>query len=263
MHVRLMSDLHMEHGWSGPNMDLDLSQPAVLVLAGDIHRGDCVLEWIVQYFLEPWPKLHVIYVEGNHEFYGDYLDQLSERLSREAQLKCVQRLHYLHQSQVVLHGIRFLGTTLWTDFKLNEENPAWAMKTAEECLVDYRRIRFHPNKPRLIVGQDVLNQHNKQITWLVEALAQPFTGKTVVVTHHAPSIQSIAPCFKADRLSPAFASNFEQLAERADYWLHGHTHYSVDYFLGGCRVLSNPSGYLMYDGSFENKHFNPNLMIEI
>ncbi len=263
MHVRLMSDLHIEQRGGGPVMDLDVNQPAVLILAGDIHRGDCVLKWIVQHFLEPWPKLHVIYVEGNHEYYGDYLNQLPERLSRDARLSCMQRLHYLNQSQLVLHGIRFLGTTLWSDFRLNEDNPVWAMHTAENYIADYRSIRLHPNQPRLIVAQDLFEENNKQVAWLEHALDQPFKGKTVVVTHHAPSIQSIDPRFKGDGLSPVFASNFEHLAQRADYWFHGHTHYSVDYFLGKCRVLSNPRGYQLGGGSFENDQFNPDLMIEI
>ena len=262
MRLMLMSDLHIEQKWDGPEVDILSCRPDVLVLAGDIHNGDCVLEWIVKRFLEPWPELHVIFVEGNHEFYGNYLVDLPKNLLGKIQSASMKRLHYLHKSQVILQGVRFLGTTLWTDFRLFDDNPVWAMKKAETYMADYRKISRSSNQHELIDSQDIFKENSDQFNWLKQNLHQPFKGKTVVVTHHAPSIQSIDTFFKKDELTPAYASNYEEVAEHADYWLHGHIHSSVDYLLGRCRVISNPTGY-PENHSCENKQFNPGLIIDI
>jgi hypothetical protein len=46
-------------------------------------------------------------------------------------------------------------------------------------------------------------------------------------------------------------------------WVHGHTHSPFDYQRGTCRVVSNPRGYRMHDGSFENQHFNAGFIVEV
>ncbi|HHJ15617.1 MAG TPA: hypothetical protein ENJ80_02855 [Gammaproteobacteria bacterium] len=76
-------------------------------------------------------------------------------------------------------------------------------------------------------------------------LAEPFDGQTVVVTHHAPSSQSVHPRYARDLLTRAFASNLEHLmaGDRAAAWVHGHMHESFDYKVHGTRVVCNPRGY--------------------
>ncbi|MCZ8101045.1 MAG: metallophosphoesterase, partial [Burkholderiales bacterium] len=82
-------------------------------------------------------------------------------------------------------------------------------------------------------------------------------GRRVVVTHHLPSWHSVSPAYVAAPSNPAFASDLDALVPRADLWIHGHTHSSHDYLLGGCRVVCNPRGYPMRAGGFENPRFDP------
>ena len=125
---------------------------------------------------------------------------------------------------------------------------------------DFRYIRREPtySKMRSI---DLAIIHSKPRRWL-EASLKCHAGKTnILVTHHAPSIQSLPERRHSDPLSPSYASNLESLIEQnsISYWLHGHIHHSVDYTVGSCRILSNPRGY----PDQPNSTFNPEFLIEI
>jgi calcineurin-like phosphoesterase family protein len=104
--------------------------------------------------------------------------------------------------------------------------------------------------------------------WLRERLDAPFAGKTVVVTHHLPSGRSIEPTHREHKIAPAYASNLELLVQRADLWIHGHVHWSVDYQIGRCRVICNPRGRPGRNRTcsaipYENADFNSTLTVEI
>lgn len=78
-----------------------------------------------------------------------------------------------------------------------------------------------------------------------------------------PSIKSITPKYINDPVSAGFASDLEFLVEKADLWVHGHIHESVDYRIQGCRVITNPCGYRTRGGAPENWSFDPNLVVYI
>ena len=61
--------------------------------------------------------------------------------------------------------------------------------------------RFRPADARRI--------HTQSLSWLDQQLEKARGRKVVVVTHHAPSPQSIPQRFRNDPLNPAFASNLE------------------------------------------------------
>ena len=157
-------------------------------------------------------------------------------------------------------GVRFLGTTLWTDFMLfGEAKKSTAMSDGQLCLNDFRVIRegagtFTPARS--------IELHEQSLSWLKAKLDEPFSGKTIVVTHHLPSKQSVVDRFKDDLLSACFASELGYLFGKMDLWVHGHTHDNLDYEANGTRVICNPRGYVTYRGS-ENLDFNPELVIEI
>ncbi len=100
--------------------------------------------------------------------------------------------------------------------------------------------------------------HRASRDWLAEQLARPHDGPTLVVSHHAPSALSIPPQFVGNPLSPAFASNLDELVAQADYWLHGHVHDALDYRIGRARVLANPGGY-----PHERGGFRPEFVFEV
>lgn len=227
--IRYMSDIHLEFSDFTPaKMASD-----VVVLAGDIHTGTEGLEWAARNFTD----CPIIYLPGNHEYYG--LDFPTHHV---AMAEAAERLgiHFLDNQEVVIGHVRFVGGTLWTDFELFGSQEA-AMQAADDGMNDYRRItnRNAPLHPR-----DTLALHQVTRMFLVEKLAEPFDGKTVVVTHHAPSLQSVPKDRQEGVNAVAYASNLEQLAQQADVWIHGHTHQRHNYQLGQCQVLCNPRGYI-------------------
>jgi hypothetical protein len=109
-------------------------------------------------------------------------------------------------------------------------------------MYDHKRIAFGEG---IFRPQDALALHTQAASWLAGCLAQRDNGTTIVVTHHAPGPDSIEPRFRNDSLSPAFAADLTPLMHRygPPLWIHGHTHYNVDYTVGPTRVVSHQWGY--------------------
>lgn len=259
MRLLILSDLHLEV-WRqfGPKFDTSVSQPDLVVLAGDIHTRARGPDWAALTF----PEIPVLYVAGNHEFYDDTLN-LTHLAIRE---KCanLSNVHYLDCGEFVFNGVRFLGATLWTDFSLfGSENRSGAMVDAGLAMMDYQRISLGSAGSRKLRPEDTARLHAEQKAWLVEKLDEPFTGPTVVITHMAPSRQSVAPEYASDSISAAFASCLDDLVSKPQLWIHGHTHTSFDYLIGHCRVVANPLGYMTKGGNAENIAFDPGLIIEV
>lgn len=247
MRLNVLSDLHLSLGaLARPDNDAD-----VVILAGDIARPREAMAWATG-FAKP-----VLYVAGNHEFYGGSIAGTVEELKR---LSAGTGVRVLDNDEVVIEGVRFLGTTLWTDFMLfgSGEKRAAAMQEAQRFMRDFSRIRvgeapFTPEASAALFA--------RQAAWLEGRLAQPHAGPTVVITHHAPSRGSIHPRFADSLLNACFVSDAERLIHgaRASLWIHGHTHDSFDYLANGTRVLCNPRGYAK-NGVNENPFFDANLL---
>ena len=181
----------------------------------------------------------VLYLAGNHGFYGHSWEQTRADL-RSA---CAgTNVTFLDNDVVEFDGVRVLGCTLWTDFRLPGATQARHMREVERGLNDYRLIRTQAGVLR---AQDTLADHERSRDWLERELAKPFGGKTVVVTHHGPHPLSIAPRFVGNALNAGFVSDLTPLMAGVDLWLHGHVHDSFDYRVGGCRVVANPAGYVL------------------
>ena len=253
MKLNVLSDLHLSLGaLTIPENDAD-----VVILAGDLARPREAVAW-VSGFAKP-----VLYVPGNHEFYGGGIEGTVEELKR---LCAGTAIHVLDNDEVTIDRVRFLGTTLWTDFMLFGESERRVAATQEALRVmrDFSRIRVGAGRGALFTPADSAALFKIHATWLEAKLAEPFSGPTVVITHHAPSSKSIHPRFADSLLNVCFVSDAERLIDesRARLWIHGHTHDSFDYFLNGTRVVCNPRGYAK-DGVNENLIFDPNFIVEI
>ena len=252
MKIHILSDLHL--GFSGfeqPRTDAD-----VVVLAGDIARPRAAAEWALG-FDRP-----VLYVPGNHEFYGGTLQGTIDELSR---LLAGSHVELLDDTEVVMGGVRFLGSILWTDFRVCGEGEAQAaaMAEAQRLMRDFSRIGNDATGGPF-TPQDAAARFAQHAAWLQSRLAVPHAGPTVVVTHHAPARGSIHPRFAGSLLNAGFVSDAERLlgADRVQLWIHGHTHDSFDYAVNGTRVVCNPRGYAK-DGVPENARFDPQLIVEV
>lgn len=249
MKIQILSDLHLEIS----EMDTPKADADVVVLAGDIASGTTGIYWA----RAAWPATEIIYVAGNHEFYGKERNTTIQELRRAAEETDVR---FLDNDEVVINGVRFLGATLWTDFLLfGLTRQTRAMELASVSLNDFRMIREVDDK---FTPPKSVSLFNDSARWLKLKLSDPFDGKTIVVTHHLPSAESVAERYKKDLLSTCFASNADHLLGSSEVWIHGHTHDSSDYIANGTRVICNPRGYVLR-GREENLAFNPELVIEV
>jgi len=253
LRLRVFSDLHLEFAeFLPPAADCD-----AVVLAGDIHQGVAGLTWARRTF----GKLPIIYVPGNHEYYGRDWDRLAGEMSRVA---AAEEIHLLDRGAVTLAGVRILGCTLWTDFDLfGVEHREASMAAVGRTLFDYRYIE---SRGQRIVPEQTRQRHLADRAWLEAQLALGPCADwraSVVVTHMVPSQRSTAERYRTLPVSAGFASHLDALVGRAHLWIHGHTHDSYDYLLDGCRVVCNPRGYQHPKRRFENSEFDPALVVAI
>ncbi|MBW9051157.1 metallophosphoesterase [Rhizobium mesosinicum] len=255
MRLWIASDLHLE--FEGAKATFDPPDADVFVCAGDVLDNGIVpsLEWLAETVA---PLMPVLLVAGNHEFYGASLVE-SIRAAKQAASR-YPNVHFLENDAVILDGVRFLGTTLWTDFRLHSDDTALAMDAAKQVMNDYKRIKFSKTPYQAFKPLHAYRKHQEARLFLSRTLAQGHDGETVVVTHHAPSAKSIFGEYKYDILSASYASDLEDLiaAHTPTLWVHGHVHHACDYSVGSTRVLCNPAGYPEeYDG------FQPQLVVEV
>lgn len=256
MHIQLVSDLHLETLRDQTTTGVVLSplpDADVLVIAGDIGLGTQAIS-----FFKDWP-VPVVYVAGNHEFYRGDIDAVTADLRAQANGTSIR---FLECDGVVINGVRFLGTTLWTDYAVyGTGRRTAAMEQAEYDLNDHKLIRYRAG---IFKARDALERFTRSVTWLEEQLAQPFDGQTVVITHHGPHWNSVHSKYQNDGtlLSAAFVSDLTAQMGKSALWLHGHVHDSFDYTVNGTRVVTNPRGYRSKNG-FENSSFNAKLLLAV
>lgn len=262
MKLHIISDLHIEF----EDYNIQVLDADVIILAGDIGVGLKGLEWAAQQLSRT--NAHIIYVAGNHEFYHQEMQSLRKSMKAYCSAPVgwngddsEHRLHFLDDEEVIINGVRFLGSMLWTDFKLFGENQKnITMRAGAGRLNDFRLIR---NGDFNFTPQASIELHEKSIFWLKKKLkVEKFDGKTIVITHHLPSQQSVAERYKDDWLSACFASDLDHLMGNSELWIHGHTHDSFDYVNNGTRVICNPRGYSRH-GVIENDEFNSKLVVEV
>ena len=235
MRAAIISDLQMDNPKADRSLPL-IGEADVLLVAGDFHPN--LARSLMS--LAPYAKqLPVIYVPGNRDFYASKLETIISDCMELAQELGVT---LLEDNSVVLDGVRFAGCTLWTDFNING-NVRAAQLAAARGINDFKQIRWADGT--LFSPDDASTRHHYSRKFLEETIvssAEPL----VVITHHAPSRQSISPQFAGDVFNGAFASDLEYMMtgpKAPALWVHGATHHPVDYAVGVTRVLSNPRGY--------------------
>ena len=253
MKIQLLSDLHLEvhpHFQPSPAPDADL-----LVLAGDIgsYQSGSLLagdDFGLERFSPRagWP-VPVLYVPGNHEYDNLDFDAAHERLRATCERLGIT---WLEREVVLVERVRFIGTTLWSDFDAlltDSDRSAGLPAVLKRREKAFRAANFYLQKAATTRhGQPWLapgwrEQALECIEWLRQTLASPFDGTTVVVTHFAPSLRSADPRYGLAPGTAGFCNSLDDLLGQANLWLHGHLHHQQDYLARGCRVVANTLGY--------------------
>jgi Icc-related predicted phosphoesterase len=253
MKIGILSDLHL----SRDPFRLEAWPWDVLVLAGDLGRAARAMAWARE---APCPT---VLVAGNHEYYGSDLATTVRTLK---ELAAGSKVTVLERESVLIGGIRFLGSTLWSDFRPIPDGQDFHANTAliTQAIRDFSSIRVSSDSPDMITPALCRAVFDQTVDWLEQEFLSEPTVPTVVVSHFAPSARSIHPSFHGSPLNAAFVSELgDRIARwRPELWIHGHTHNSFDYDIGHTRVVCNPGGYA-FDGNVENPGFNPGLTINV
>jgi len=275
MRIQLFSDLHLErYPAFVPAIHPDTD---VVVLAGDIgsyqsgsrlNDDDFGLARFSP-LRDGAPKARVLYIPGNHEFDGFEFDAAYARL----RTTCAQLgIEWLDRETIVIGHVRFIGTTLWSDFDalaVQETNLTKQLQRREKA---FRAANYYLAKNTTLKdGAPVLAEGLRAMSldcqaWLRAALEAPFDGVTVAITHFAPSLRSADPRYGLTPGTAGFCNALDHLLPLADVWMHGHLHCANDYVASGeiqnqpwsCRVLANPLGYL---SKGEQEAFRPDLVV--
>lgn len=242
MKVQYFSDIHLEYG----KFKLETTDADVVVVAGDMGVGLSGLSWLIKNIVDK----PVVYVAGNHEFYGKrIMSELYTKLKEKAK---GTNVHFLQNDSVEIAGVTFVGATLWTDFNLSGNAPL-RQYTAKQLMNDYHQINIAPNVA--LYANYILKEHEESIR-AIDSLVNR-DGVNVVVTHHSPTAATLHPRYEGDIRNDYFASRLEPfILERPHikHWVHGHTHHEAAIDIGHCKVYCNPRGYVgIEEVDFESK----------
>jgi Icc-related predicted phosphoesterase len=229
LRIQIISDLHLEFhpdGGQGLLSAMNFQSSDALVVAGDL----CSAKTIVRSFelLCGAYRRPVIYVPGNHEYYGSSFSEVDALLAASEQAH--PNLSVLNNKTTEVAGQRILGTTLW--FPDQPGNYGY-----EDMLNDFKMIRGF--------REHVYAANTQARQFLEDELRMG----DIVVTHHLPSAESVSAQYKKSPLNRFFVSPLDELIlqRQPTLWVHGHTHDSADYRLGHTRVVCNPFGYLGHE----------------
>lgn len=277
MRIQLISDLHLENypdyvPQAAPDID-------VLILAGDIGSYQAGSRLTSDDFglrrFSPrrpgseWPR--VFYIPGNHEFDGLEFDATYQKLRDTCDGLGIE---WLERETITVGAVRFIGTTLWSDFEALAKSQSTMTEQMKALEKAYRAANFYLSKNTTfkdgapMLAEDIRLLAHECQRWLRDALASPFDGSTVTVTHFAPTLQSADPRYGMTPGTAGFCNSLDDLLPLSDVWMHGHLHCANDFVASGiadgepysCRVIANPRGY---PEKGEDKAFRERFVVEI
>lgn len=108
---------------------------------------------------------------------------------------------------------------------------------------DFRQILYGG---RRFTTDDFNVEHQKCLAFIKQSVSESDAKHIVVVTHHLPTLEVVAPQHKGGLLNSAFATELGDFIadSRIDVWIYGHSHANIDTFIGNTRIVSNQMGYV-------------------
>lgn len=255
MKLVIGSDLHLEFGNTRIEDCLDRVTGDILILAGDIFVAK---QWsrkvqeddkYLSFFKHASDKFdHVIYIMGNHEYYGGGQIHIEHELIKDRFYEFgLKNIHLLYDEFIEIDGQKFFGGTLWSGLKNND----WHLKQRlAHSLNDFRHIKY--------MGTDLSIDHLPILyEKCLSALEKEIDGDTIVVTHNAPSFKCVHSKYFGSELNWLFANTLDNFISKHQpkLWIHGHMHDPVDIMLGETRVICNPRDYEGYGVKWMNFSF--------
>jgi len=284
LQFQVVSDLHLEMIPRDIPINTKLPPPLtpLLVLAGDVYVGRDTERFadIMSFIGKRYQ--HVIYVPGNHEYYGTRsITFPMENVRESIRNIChnIPNIHFLDNATIMVNGIKFMGATMWTNIP-ESEFPFTAFKMADYSVIGMRS-GDNGDETRSLSPEDINAIHQASKNFFETEIRTPDTAMAqitidtppshkpyvVAVTHHAPSQRYLGNWFRGDEYKPFyFATDLDELLQNPPLiaWLHGHTHSSVnDISAGGTRIIANPRGYDAPDFQEINPLYDPCQIVNV
>ncbi len=240
MKIQILSDLHLgcyKQFERYRFLDSLRSKEAdITLIAGDVGVASELEEYISD-LCSIFKK--IIYVQGNHSLWNSSFSKnqiLMEKIQSQ-----YSNLEWLENRRIEINGQGIIGCTLW--YSINHRNLKLFKNFADGWMIQ----DGYPNIDRA---------HKKSIEFLEANIKEG----DIVLSHHAPSFQSVHNKFLGNPYNCFFFTDQEKIIKKCKpkFWIHGHTHTNFDYMIDKTRIICNPSAY-----PGENTDFNPNLIIEV
>jgi Icc-related predicted phosphoesterase len=271
MKINLVSDLHINV------RDIELPGGDVLIIAGDCmeaghlrlaeNAGKNVFmaDRYRRFASEEMTKYRkVVYIMGNHEHYHNTFETTYKWISKILP----DNVHFLDNDNVQIDDVYFWGGTMWTD--MHRRCPITTTQVGM-MMNDFHLIRYEDSKrvnnywTNKFTPHCAIQENTFAVQQLSNFLADHRDDKVVVVSHHAPTPQSVNEKYRSEYyLNGGYHNHLQDLImdnPQIKAWVHGHMHDPVDYMVGETRVLCNPRGYAGHEQRAEE--FDPGFAFEV
>ena len=257
MKLQIVSDLHLEfaanRAWLKQNPLIPVGD--ILLIAGDcctLRHPEIAQEFFYK-IAQEFPI--IISTLGNHEFYGSDIELANPLFA------CHESFNHLalNNHSYIYEDLRIICSILWSHV------PSYNIELIEKSINDYHHIYKMQKDGKLypIRVEDTNALHEISYRYIQQTVAEPFEGKTVVLTHHMPSYKCISERYKNSPLSSAFAANMDEIIQanpQISYWFYGHAHDFQRIQVHNSILIRNPLGYV---DSGEHVDFRRDYFVEI
>lgn len=239
MRIQILSDVHFDHGHVPPKLSSDASVDLIIV-AGDISNGGYNIEKFFEY-INLHTKVEVLVVLGNHDYYSKNRTFEESVSFYKSVASYFDGIHVLDREIFVKDGVRFLGTTLWTDY--DDRRDEVSSIVSMPCFRSIVKDSDEGSKRVFVDSTDIIDQYLMNVGFLEKNIDN--SCKNVVITHHIPTFNYVNPKFGKSSINGAFCTDLNNMImdKNPDIWICGHTHDHFTGQIGNCRIYCNPWGY--------------------
>ena len=250
--MQYCSDLHLEFSENKNFLKQHPIEPVgeILMLAGDIlpfalhKQAGEFIDFVADRFEA------VYWIPGNHEYYHFDLGTVASPLFE----KIRSNVFLINNQTITSKNTNIICSTLWSHISTQNEF------VVQQSINDFHLILKNGNK--LTTG-DFNQLHQTDLAFLKNAVAQYDVEKTIVMTHHVPTLMNYPAQYKGSNINEAFAVELYDFIENSQitYWIYGHHHCNTpDFKIGNTTMVTNQLGYVQNN---EHKLFRNNAIIEI
>lgn len=252
MKIQYCSDLHLEFPKNNKHMKKHPLEVMgeVLILAGDILPF--ALHKMQTGFIDAIAdQFEMIYwIPGNHEYYSFDAATVANPL-----LEKIRSNVWMVNNQVVTYKeVKIIASTLWS--KIDVLNAL----EVQRSISDFFSIKWEGQK---FTTRQFNDLHKQSIAFLENAFKETRGEKTIVATHHVPTLYNYPNKYRNSPLNNAFVTELHDLIHDcgAQYWIYGHHHENTPAFtIGNTTLITNQLGYVAH---YEYGSFRRDAVVEV